>query len=311
MFYDLIIVGSGPAGLTAGIYAGRYKIHSLILERMNIGGQIILSKTIENFPGFPNAISTFELIDRFKRQVDELNVPIVMEEVIGMARDLKSAIPLFTVNTQDKAYKAKSLIIASGAYPKRLGVVGENKFLSRGVSYCGTCDAPFFKNKDVFVVGGGDRAVEEAVFLASYANKVTLVHRRNQLRASKILEEKARANPKIEFIMDSTIEEIMGETMVEAVKVKNLAAGAAKIYPCNGVFIFVGIKPNTAFLKDFLHLDEQDFIVTSHYAHTSLDGVFACGDCCKKSLYQVITACGEGAVASDAAHKYLLSLKQE
>lgn len=305
--HDLIIIGSGPAGLAAGIYAGRFRLDTLIIEKMSVGGQIILSPSIDNFPGFPEGISTVELIERFKKQVSELSVPLVMEEVREVTRDAKAGADIYTVKTSEATYEARALIVASGASSKRLGVPGENKFIGRGVSYCGTCDAPFFKNKEIVIVGGGDRAVEEAIFLTSYASKVTLVHRRQQLRASKILEEKLKTNPKINFMMDSVIEEINGENKVEAVKIKNVNTNSTTVYPCNGVFVFVGIKPNTEFLKNLLQIDESGFIITQQDMRTSSAGIYACGDCCKKSLYQVVNACGEGAVAADSVHKYLLN----
>ncbi len=307
--YDLIIIGSGPAGLTAGLYAGRFRLNVLIIEKINAGGQIILSPAIENFPGFPGGITTEELIDRFRKQVDELGVPLVIDEVKEMLVDSKQAIPVYSLKTSaGKVYESKCLIISSGAYPKNLGVTGEEKFIGRGVSYCGTCDAPLFKNKDILVLGGGDRAVEEAIFLAGYAKKVTLVHRRNQLRASKILEEKAMRQAKISFMLDSVIEEIAGNTKVESVKIKNVVTGNVSAHPCDGVFIFVGIMPNTGFVKNLLKLDEAEFIITDDNMKTSMDGVYACGDCRKKSLYQVINACGEGAVAASSVHRYLLNI---
>lgn len=306
--YDLIIIGSGPAGLVAGLYAGRYRLKTLMLEKMSVGGQIILSSRIENFPGFPQGITTAELIERFRKQIDELNVPIIMEEAVGVSVTLKNGIPVYSVTTVSGDYESKTLIIASGASSKRLNVPGEDKFIGRGISYCGTCDAPFFRDKDILVVGGGDRAVEEAIFLASYAAKVTIVHRRNSLRASKILEEKSRQIKKINFMLDTVIEEIVGKEKVEAVKIKDVNTGSLSTYPCQGVFIFVGIKPNTDFLRNVLRLDEANFIITDQEMKTSLDGVYACGDCRNKSLYQVINACGEAAVASASAHRYLLNL---
>lgn len=306
--YDLIIIGSGPAGLTAGLYAGRYRLQVLIIEKISAGGQIILSPTIENFPGFPGGIATEELIARFRKQVDELGVPLVIDAVEEIFLDSTQAMPIYRLKTSEgKIYQAKSLIISSGANPKKLGVTGEEKLIGRGVSYCGTCDAPLFKNKEILVLGGGDRAIEEAIFLAGYAKKVTLVHRRDQLRASKILEEKAQHEPKINFMLNSVIEEISGNTKVESVKIKNVVTGKLSAYPCDGVFIFVGIMPNTNFVKNLLKSDPAGFIITDDDMHTALDGVYACGDCRKKSLYQVINACGEGAVAASAAHKYLLN----
>ncbi len=303
--HDLIIIGAGPAGLTAGLYAGRFRLKTLILEKMSIGGQIILSPSIENFPGFPEHISTVDLIDKIKKQVDQVGVPIVMEEVT----EVDSANGTYLIKTTENVYPAKAVIIASGARAKRLAVAGEEKFIGRGVSYCGTCDAPLFKNKEIFVVGGGDRAIEEAIFLTSYASKVTLVHRRNEFRASQILVEHCRNNPKISLLLDSTVEEIIGQNKVEGVKIKNVKTGASSDYPCQGVFIFVGINPNTGFIKNLLQLDQSEFIITDLDMQTKLPGIYACGDCRKSGLYQVITACADGALAAASAHKYLLNLK--
>lgn len=303
--YDLIIVGAGPAGLTAGLYAGRFRMDTLILERMTPGGQIILSSTIENYPGFPGGISTQELVDRFKKQIDELGIKIEMEEVQEVAQSFELKTPIYNIKAQDKSYKTKSIIIATGTQAKHLGVEGEDRFVGRGLSYCGTCDGPLFRDKEVVVVGGGDRAIEEAIFLGGYASKVSVIHRREELRASKILEEKARKNPKINFVLDSVVEEILGQDKVEAIKIKNVKTNSPSQLLCQGVFIFVGINPNTTFLKNLLEMDEQGFIITDEGMATSCEGLFACGDCRKKSLYQVITACGEGAMAADSAYKYL------
>lgn len=303
--YDLIIIGAGPAGLAAGLYAGRYKLNTLILEKMAVGGQIILSSVIENFPGFPGGISTQELVDRFKKQVDELGVKIETEEVIEVVPSFKLKTPIYNIKTKDKSYEARAVIIATGAGAKRLDVEGESRLIGRGVSYCGSCDGPLFRDKEVVVVGGGDRAIEEAIFLTNYAKKVSLIHRRESLRASKILEEKTRRNPKINFILDSIIEEIIGKDKVEAVKIKNVKTDSLTQVTCQGIFVFVGIIPNTAFLKSQLEMDENGFIITNENLKTSQGGIFACGDCRKKDLYQVITACGEGAQAAHSVLKYL------
>lgn len=300
--YDLMIIGAGPAGLTAAIYAGRFRLQTLILERVSPGGQIVLSPSIENYPGFPGGITTSDLVERFKKQVEELGVAIESGEV----REIRRQENAYTLKTDGADYQAKSIIIATGAQAKQLGVPGENKFLGRGVSYCGTCDGPLFKSKFIAVVGGGDRAIEEAIFLARYASQVNLVHRRSELRAAKILIEKAKGNPKINFVLDSIVEEITGASSVEAIKIKNLKSDSQSSFPCAGVFIFVGIKPNTDFLKKTLEMNEEGFVISDDRMATSLEGIFACGDCRKKSLYQVVSACGEGAVAADSAHRYLL-----
>jgi len=292
--------------LTAALYAGRFRLNTLILEKMNVGGQIILSSTIENFPGFPGGIATQELIDKMQKQTQDLGISIEPKEALKINVHTKSEKPIYEVITQDKSYQTKSVIIAVGAQPKPLGIKGEDRLIGRGVSYCATCDGPLFKDKEVAVIGGGDRAIEEAIFLSSYARRVTVIHRRNALRASKILEEKLRSNPKVNFILEAVVEEIIGKDKVGALKIKKIANNSIDTLTCQGVFIFVGIKPNTAFLKDMLQLDESGFIITDQDLRTSLPGIFACGDCGKKSLYQVVTACAEGATCAAAAHKYLL-----
>lgn len=300
--YDLIIIGAGPAGLTAGLYAGRFRLHTLILEKICVGGQIITSPSIENFPGFPGGIPTEELIAKLKKQVENVDVEIKMEEAYELI-----AGSTYKIKTIEEIYEARTVIIASGAQPKKLSVNGEDRLVGRGVSYCATCDAPLFRNKQVVVVGGGDKAVEEAVFLANYAEKVTIIHRRQELRASKILEEKAEQNTKINFLLDTIIEEINGENRVETVNIKNIKTNQTSSFSCQGIFIFVGIKPNTEFVKNILSLNQAGFIITDQFLTTSRVGIFACGDCREKSLYQVITGCSEGAVAADSAHKYLLN----
>ncbi|MFH0828230.1 MAG: thioredoxin-disulfide reductase [Candidatus Omnitrophota bacterium] len=304
--HDVIIIGAGPAGLTAGLYSGRYRLKTLILEKMAVGGQILMSATIENYPGFPGGISTFELMEKIEKQVKETGTEIENAEVNEVEFNHSAPPRVFNVKAGDKNYQAKSLIISTGAHWKRLGIPGEEKFIGGGVSFCATCDAPFFRNKEVLVVGGGDKAIEEAVFLASYAAKVVIVHRRSQLRAAEIIQEKARANPKISFVLDSVVEELLGENKVEKVKIKNTATGLSSFIPCQGVFVFIGVAPSTEFLKNHLEMDESGFIITDNNARTSQDGVFACGDCRQKGFYQVITACGEGAQAAFSAHNYLL-----
>jgi len=302
--YDLIIIGAGPAGLTAALYSGRFKLDTLIFEKLSVGGQILLSPSIENYPGFPEGISTFELINKFKQQVVDLGIQIKEEEVLEIIPSGKC----YQVRALGASLETRAVIVATGASPKRLGIKGEDKFVGRGVSYCGTCDGPLFKNKDIVVVGGGDRAVEEALFLANYARSIHLVHRRDEFRAASILVDKLKTNPKIKFVLQSVIEEVMGEDKVSAVKVKQVKTLQESVINCAGVFIFVGITPDTHFTKNLLETNEFGFIITDQAMHTSRDGIFACGDCVRKSLYQVVNACGEGAVAADSAHKYLLNL---
>lgn len=304
---DLIIIGAGPAGLTAALYAGRFRLKTMIFEKMSVGGQIILSSSIENYPGFPSGISTFELVERFQKQAEEAGIKIEQEEVLEIIPHTQGEDEIYKIKTKEGLYETKTVIVASGAQSKQLGVPGEDKFVGRGVSYCATCDGPLFKNKEVVVVGGGDRAIEEAIFLSVYSSKVNVVHRRGALRASKILEEKAKKNARINFLLESVIEEIQGIDKVSAVRIKNLKTGNSYMFACEAVFIFVGIRPSTSFLKNILDINDDGFIITDLNMQTSRRGIFACGDCIGKNLYQVVNACGEGAVASDSAHKYLLN----
>lgn len=299
--YDLIIIGAGPAGLTAALYAGRSRLKTVILEKSLIGGRILMSEVIENFPGFPKGITTLELIRRMEEQVKDLGIKIELEEVSDFDPKAK------TVTTGSRQYQAKAIIIATGARPRKLGVDGEDKFIGRGVSYCATCDAPFFKEKNVVVVGGGNTVAEEAIYLSRFAKKVNIVHRRNELRASAILQERLKENGKIHFILSSVISEISGSTRVESVKVKEVHSAQERVLPTDGVFIYVGYEPETEFIKDKLKLDDARFITCDHDMLTSQEGVFACGDCKRKSLYQVITACADGAVAAESAYRYIAS----
>jgi len=305
--FDAVIIGAGPAGLTAGLYAGRFKLKTIILERMSPGGQIILSSFIENYPGFPGGVATQELIEKMKQQVKDVEVGISMDEALGIDCLEEGVSPLYNIKGAGNNYRTRTIVIASGAAAKKLNVLGEDKFVGKGVSYCATCDGPLYRNKEVVVVGGGDRAFEEALFLTEYASKVTLVHRRQGFRASEILIEKARANSKISFLLDTVIEEIVGVgTKIGELKLKNVITHSTSVLHCDGIFIFIGIIPNVHFLKNQLRTDELGFIITDSSGATSKKGIFACGDCCRKDLYQVVNACGEAAVAVFSAHKYLL-----
>jgi len=297
--YELIIIGGGPAGLTAALYAGRSRLKILLLEKMSLGGRLLMSETIENFPGSAGGVSTQELTGRMHEQIKPLGIEIKNEEVVDMDCAAK------TIKTDAGSYNAKAVIIASGARPRKLDIPGEEKFTGRGVSYCATCDAPLYKEKNVVVVGGGDAVAEEALYLARFAKKVTIIHRRNQMRASKILQERINGNKKINFLLESVITQIDGPAKVGSVKIKNVNSAQEKDFICDGVFVFIGNEPETGFVKDKLKVDEKGFIITDELMVTSQEGIFACGDCRKKSLYQVITACGDGAVAADSAYKYL------
>ncbi|MDD5116337.1 MAG: thioredoxin-disulfide reductase [Candidatus Omnitrophica bacterium] len=296
--HDLIIIGAGPAGLTAALYAGRSRMNTLIIEKMSCGGRILMSESIENYPGFPGGVSTSELISRMEGQVRELGVEIKSDEVLDLDCGKKA------VTAAGGTYAAKTIIVASGARPRKLDVPGEKELTGRGVSYCATCDAPFFKGKKVVLVGGGNAVAEEALYISRFASSVSVVHRRQELRASAILQEKMRKEEKISFILNSRLTGIEGEKSVKGVKIKDALTGKENILPCDGVFIYIGYEPETAFLKGKVGMDEAGFIITDDSMATSAEGVFACGDCRKKSLYQVINACGDGAVAADSAYKF-------
>jgi len=285
--------------LTAALYAGRSRMDTLLIEKMSLGGRILMSETIENYPGFPGGILTSELISRMEKQVRELDVKMESDEVLELDCAKK------TVKTSSGLHESRAIIIAAGARARKLNVPGEEKYTGRGVSYCATCDAPFYKEKRVVIVGGGNAVAEEALYLSRFASSVNIVHRRQDLRASMILQEKVQQDKKINFILSSVITEIKGAQKVEAVKIKDLLSGKESDFNCDGVFIYVGYEPETLFLKGRLRMDEAGFIIADEFMATSVDGIFACGDCRKKSLYQVINACGDGAVAADSAYKFI------
>ena len=305
MNYDCIIIGGGPAGLTAGIYTSRARLKTFLIESFSVACQAVTTDHIENYPGFPDGVNGFELIDRFKKQAQKFGTGFIASEV----KSIKEDNPGFQIETEDKLYTSSSIIIASGASPKKLDIPGEHKFRGKGVSYCATCDAALFKNKEVVVVGGGDTALEEAIFLTKFAKKVSVIHRRNALRGTKILQERSFANKKIEFIWDSVVIEIMGSNKVTGVKVKNGKTGDIVDLICDGVFIFAGYTPNTAFLKDLMPMDESGYIIADDNGLTSKPGIFAAGDCRKKLLRQVVTAAGDGAVAAFACQRYIENLQ--
>ncbi len=318
MNYELIIVGGGPAGLTAGIYATRDKIKTLLIEKVAPGGQAILSENIENYPGFPEGISGPELIQRMETQAKKFGLEITSEEVKKLKISAKGGFAsgeknekLKIVETENEEYESLAIIIATGAEAKKLNVPGEEKLIGKGVSYCATCDGPFFKNQEVAVIGGGDAAVQEAMFLTRFAKKVFLIHRRAQLRATKILQERAKSNPKIKFLWDTVVSEIYGDKRVDALKTKNVKTGEEKKLPVQGIFVLVGVEPQTKFLQGVATLDENGYILTDENMQTSVPGIYACGDCRKKSLRQIVTACAEGAIAAFMVGQYIEKAKME
>lgn len=307
--YDVIIVGAGPAGLTAAIYCGRSKLRTKVIEKSQPGGQINLTEEIENFPGAFKANSK-NLVETMIKQVKELK-DVELEEFkeVSSIKYKDSIIEVAgqssIVDENDFSYKCKSLIIASGAQPKKLGLKGEDNFKGKGVSYCAVCDGPFFRDKDVVLIGGGDMALEEAFYLTKFARKVKIIHRRDALRASGILQERAKNNLKIELILNSVGVEILGENLVEKIRIRDVNTNKEKEIECSGVFIFVGFDPNTQFVGGILDLDDDRYITTNEEMATKKKGIFACGDCRKRPFRQIVTACGEGAVAAHLAEQYL------
>ena len=301
--YDLVIIGAGPAGLTAGLYAARARMNVLLIEKAVPGGQILVTDWIENYPGFPEGISGYDLAEKIKEQALTLGLNIETAEVQGL--DLSGTIK--EVIFKEKRIKTKSLIIASGASPKKPGI-GEEKFMGKGVSFCATCDGPFFRDKVVVAVGGGDTAIQESIFLTKFAKKVYVVHRRDELRATKILQERAFANDKIEFLWDSVVTGMDGFFGVEKVHVKNLKTGNESEIEANGCFIWIGILPNTEFIKGDVKTDESGFIVVDTKMQTNVPGVFAIGDVRDTPLRQIATAVGDGAIAAVSAEHYIENL---
>lgn len=304
---DVIIIGGGPAGLSAGLYAARAKMTTLILEKEKAGGQIVSTAEVANYPGSMENATGPILIDRMLEQCKEFGATFEKDTITEI--DVNG--PIKVLKGEKATYQAKSIIIASGANPRPIGAPGERELIGKGVSYCATCDGDFFTDLEVFVIGGGDSAVEEAIFLTKFARKVTIVHRRDELRAAKSIQEKAFKNPKINFIWDSTVEEIKGDGIVESVVFRNLKTNETTEYMADeedgtfGIFVFVGYIPATNMFKGIINMDETGYIITDDNMKTNVPGVFAAGDCRVKSLRQVITAAADGAIAAIQAEKYI------
>lgn len=305
--YDLIIIGGGAAGLTAGIYAVRARLNVILYEKLVPGGQIIVTDWVENYPGFPEGISGMDLVDKMVEQAKRLGLKIENNEVISL--DVSGEVK--RVVFPDKTVTAHAIILATGAHPKKLGVEGEDAFIGKGISFCATCDGPFYKNKVVAAVGGGDTAVQESIFLTKFAEKVYLIHRRDQLRATKILQERAFANNKIDFVWNSVVTGIEGSDGLEKITVKNVKTGESKEISVDGCFIWVGILPNSGFLPDTIKTDEYGFVITNNKMETSVPGLFAAGDGRNTPLRQISTAVGDAAIAAFSAEHYIESLKNE
>jgi len=299
--YDVIIIGGGPAGLSAGLYASRARLTSLLIERGLVGGLITESELVENFPGFPEGISGLELGQLMHQQATKYG----LETLLAEATDIELSGKQRVVKTTKGDFIAKAVIIASGSERLKLGIPGEEEFTGKGVSYCATCDAAFFRELPVAVVGGGDTAIIEALHLSKFASKVTVIHRRHQLRATRILQEKAFSEPKVEFQWDSIVEEIEGRDSVKRIRLRQVKTGEKSALDVAGVFISVGIKPNTAYLKGTLALDTAGFIITNESMETEIPGIFAAGDVRYHSARQAITAAGDGATAAIYAGKFI------
>ncbi|MDE1857411.1 MAG: thioredoxin-disulfide reductase [Candidatus Micrarchaeota archaeon] len=304
MTEDIIIIGGGPAGLTAAIYTSREDFHPLVVAGFKAGGQLLLTTTVENYPAFPDGVDGTELVNLMRKQAERFGARFVDEDVVEVDLNTKP----FRIKTSSQQYEAKCVILAPGASNRWLGIPSEQKFMGKGVSSCATCDGPFFKNKDVVVVGGGDTAMEDSLFLTKLAKSVTIIHRRNEFRASKIMQERVLNNPKIKVVWDSAVEEILGDEKVTGVRVKSLKTNETATIPANGVFIAIGYIPNTKFLEGKLDLDEQGYIEAIDEIHTGIDGVFVAGDVADRVYRQAVTAAGSGCKAAIAAREYIQNL---
>lgn len=304
MQYDVIIIGGGPAGLTAGIYACRSGWKTLLIERGAPGGQATTTEIIENYPGFPDGISGPELMSKFYSQAARFGCEFMTADVNSVS--YQGSLKL--IETSQGTIEGKTLIIATGSMPKELGVEGEQKFRGRGVSYCATCDGFFFKGKKVAVVGGGDAAVKEAMYLANLAEEVTVIHRRDKFRAAKVLGDKAIENGKINIMWDTVVDEIVGSTKIEGIRIHNVKTQEVKTIAVDGVFMYVGTQPNTGFVNGNIEKNPQGYIITDEDLSTNIEGVYAVGDCRLKGSRQVATAVGDGALVMPALEDYLHSL---
>jgi len=307
--YDILIIGGGPAGLAAGLYAARARMDALLIEREACGGQALVADTIENYPGFPNGIKGPDLSDWMTKQAEHAGLKIESAEAAAVEAGRPEKEPFTVALIGGGKLKAISVIVATGAHWNRLGVPGEAELTGRGVSFCATCDGPLFRGKDVVVVGGGDTALEDALFLTRFAGKVIIVHRRDRFRAAKILQERAKANKKIELCLNSTASEIVGKSRVEGVKVKDAVTGREKVIKCDGAFVLIGLVPNSDVVKGLVKLCPKNYIITDDQMKTSASGIFAAGDVRMKILRQVVTAAGDGAVAATSAERYVERIK--
>ena len=299
--YDIAIVGGGPAGLSAAIYAARGGLKTVVFEKAMIGGQIVVTADVENYPGFEENMTGFQIADKMQKQAKKFDAEIKLEEVKAIGTEGLCKV----VETSKSQYKVKSVIVATGAHPRKLAVPGEEKYTGRGVSYCATCDGALYRDKTVAVVGGGDSAVEEAIFLTKFAEKVYIIHRRDELRAVKIVQERAFKNDKIEIIWDSVVQAIEGVNFIEKLILYNKKTEKTSEVPVHGLFIYVGIIPNSGLLESRIKFDKLGFIETDNSMHTEIPGVYAAGDVTHKVLRQIVTASSDGATAAFSAERWI------
>ena len=302
---NVIILGSGPAGLTAALYAARANLNPLVITGQDLGGQIATTTDVENFPGFPEGLTGPQLTELMQKQAERFGARLEFDTIVSV--DLKQS--AFKLKGNSAEYEAKAVIVATGASPRKLGVPGEKELIGRGVSYCATCDGFFFRNKELIVVGGGDSALQEGLFLTKFASKVQIVHRRDALRAGPVLEERARKNDKVSFIWNSVVTEIQGDGAVKAARLKNVRTGEETVKPVDGVFVYVGHIPNTAIFKGQLAMDEEGYLIVDSKLHTSIPGVFAAGEAHDRWFRQAIASAGYGCMAAMETDKYLASLE--
>jgi thioredoxin reductase (NADPH) len=297
----VLILGSGPAGLSAALYAARADLNPVVLTGMELGGQVSLTYTVENYPGFPDGVGGTEMVELFQKQAERFGARVEFDTAVEVDISQRP----FMVRTYNGEYLAETIIVTTGATPLHLNIPGETELTGRGVSYCATCDGWFFKGKDVVVVGGGDSAVEEGIFLTRYADSVTLIHRRDTLRAGVILQKRAMENPKFKFIWNTIVTEVIGDDAVKAVRLKNTETGEESIYSTDGVFIFIGHTPNTQLFKGQLEMDEHGYLIVDKLMHTSVPGVFAAGEAADPVFRQVVTSAGMGAAAAMQAIHFI------
>lgn len=303
--YEVIIIGSGPAGYTAGVYTSRAKLNTLLISGSLPGGQLMTTSEVENYPGFPNGIFGPELMMNMRQQAERFGAKLLDDEVVEV--DFKKR--PFGIRTHGQEFRSESVVICTGASPRKLGLRAEQEFAGKGISYCATCDGPFFKGEDIAVVGGGDTAIEEATFLTKFGKSVKIIHRKDFLRASKILQEKAFENPKIDFVWDNVVSDISGNKKINSISVRNLKTGEERKIPVGGLFVAIGHEPNTSIFKGQLELDDRGYIVLTKNTRTSIEGVFAAGDVHDYRYRQAITAGGFGCMAALDVEKWLVEIR--